>query len=196
MLDLQLFAEGDVPATSNPAEVAETAPETEPKAEPAEVDIDAKIADAMAKMQAKMESDYKKRLADATAAAKKEAQRLEKMSEDERQKAEIESMRKEIETEKLNLEREKIKYEATKVLAQRNLPVEFTEYLIADDNESTLERITTFEKKYKKAIEDAVNDRLKGKAPVVSSGKGVQELGNSKVSSVFLDVIKRNQIAR
>ena len=51
----------------------------------------------------------------------------------------------------------------TKVLAERNLPVEFTDFLIAEDNEKTLERIKTFEKKYKKAIEDAVNEKLKGK---------------------------------
>ena len=88
----------------------------------------------------------------------------------------------------------KLKYEMTKVLAERNLPVEFTDFLIAEDNEKTLERIKTFEKKYKKAIEDAVNEKLKGKTPPAGGGQSA-DVGKS-IKNGFMQAIYDNQIKR
>ena len=79
-------------------------------------------------------------------------------------------------------------------LLQRGLPVEFTDYLIAEDNNKTLERITTFEKQYKKAIEAAVNERLKGKAP--ASGGNTVDAKQNGVSKSFLEAIRSAQIRR
>ena len=38
------------------------------------------------------------------------------------------------------------KLEATKILASRDLPIEFVDYIVADDAETMLENINTFEK--------------------------------------------------
>lgn len=186
--DLQRFAEGEAPATDTAPELPAT--ETESKSEPAPADdIQTQINNAMKALKSELESERKAR----EAAAKKEAERLSKLSDDERQKAELETTRRELEQERANFEREKVKYEAAKVLGQRGLPVEFTDYLIAEDNTKTLERITTFEKQYKKAIEAAVNERLKGKAPA-SSGKTVDAGGGT--SSSFKEAIRSAQIRR
>lgn len=194
MLDLQLFAEGESPAAEAPTETAE--PSAEIKTEAADVDIDAKIDAAVSKMQAKMEADYKKRLADATAAAKKEAQRLEKMDADERREAELENARKELELKEKELKRKEIEIEMGKVLSQRGLPIGFMQYFITDSNEETLDRIKTFDKAYKAEIEKAVNERLKGKAPAASAPKSVDVNSGGGVNQSFLDVIKKNQVAR
>ena len=158
---------------------------------PSDVDIDAKIAEALSKAQKNFEDTLKKR----EAAAKKEAE-LSKLSDAERQKAEIENGRKELELKEKELQRKELMLEMTKVLAERNLPVEFTEYLIAEDNESTLKRITTFEKKFKAAIESAVNERLKGKAPQSGNKNPSTGGNNSRGKDDFLKVILDNQVKR
>lgn len=193
IFDLQRFAEGDAPADNsadNPSPPTSDAPPENKSDSPVD-DVQAKIDAATAKLKAELEAERKKREAD----AKKAAERLSKLSDDERRKAELEDTRRELEEQKAEFEREKIKYEAAKVLGQRNLPVEFVEYLVAEDNAKTLERITTFEKKYKKAIEDAVNERLKGKAPA-SGGKNVDAGNKNGVSSSFMDAIYSQQIKR
>lgn len=158
---------------------------------PSDVDIDAKIAEALSKAQKNFEDTLKKR----EAAAKKEAE-LSKLSDAERQKAEIENGRKELELKEKELQRKELMLEMTKVLAERNLPVEFTEYLIAENSESTLERIKTFEKKYKAAIEAAVNERLKGKAPQSGNKNPSTGGSNSRGKDDFLKVILDNQVKR
>ena len=148
--------------------------------------IDAAVSAQLAKIQSKWEQDFKKR----EELAKKEAERLSKLSDDERAKAELENTRKELEKQKADFERQKLSYETAKVLSQRNLPVEFVDYLIGDDNESTLDNIKTFEKKFNKAVEDAVTAKLKGKAPA-SSGKSVDNAGGT---DAFMKAIQASQI--
>ena len=193
--DLQRFAEGGEggenqtqtpPATEN----NETQGDEQKQEQKPEIDIDAKIAEAVAKAQKTFEETLKKQEAE----RKKKEEQLSKLSDDERQKAELENTRKELETRQAEFEREKLKYEMTKVLAERNLPVEFTDFLIAEDNEKTLERIKTFEKKYKKAIEDAVNEKLKGKTPPAGGGQSA-DVGKS-IKNGFMQAIYDNQVKR
>lgn len=180
MIDVQ---QGDAPV----AETSEVAAEVEVKGESAD-DFDTKIDAAISRVEAKLEAKYKKQLEVATAAAKKEAQKLEQMSEDERQKAELENTRKELESKAQELKRKEIELEMTRVLSQRGVPLSFMNYFITDDNETTLENIKTFEKQYKAAIENAVNEKLKGKAPAASTNKPA---GGSV--STLAELIKQNQ---
>lgn len=153
-------------------------------AEVAEVDeVQAKIDMAITKAQAKWEAEVKKR--------EEQAERLSKLSEDERQKAELENTRNELEKQKADFEREKLKYEAAKVLSQRNLPVDFVDYLIGDTNEATLGNIKIFEKQFNKAVEDVVTTRLKGKAPQTGGGKSIDSDGGKES---FLKAIMNAQI--
>ena len=191
--DLQKFAEGDAPAESTATESGDTSAtdntESGNKADDVQAKIDAAVSTQLAKAQAKWEAEFKKR----EELAKKEAERLSKLSEDERAQAELENTRKELEQQKAEFEREKLKYEAAKVLSQRNLPVEFVDYLIGGDNETTLENIKTFEKKFNKAVEDAVTAKLKGKAPTSS---GTKTVDNGNVKAGFMKAIFDNQIHR
>lgn len=194
MFDIQMFAEGE----SSPEAQTTTTENTEsqetaenPTEKKSEVDIDAKISEAMSKMQKSFEETLEKRDAE----RKKEEERLSKLSDDERQKAEIENGRKKLELKEKELQHKELMLEMTKVMAERNLPVEFTEYLIADTNESTLERIKTFEKKFKAAIEAGVNERLKGKTP--PSGSGNKTLPNiQNIKDGFMKMISANQVKR
>ena len=153
--------------------------------------VQARIDAAVAAAQKKWEKSYQKK----AAAAKKEADRLSKLSEDERAKEELEASRKELETKEQELTRKELKLEMVKVLAKRNIPVQFMDYLIADDNESTLKRITDFEKEYKKAVEAGVNEKLKGKAPQ-AGGSTLGGKGGAGVKNGFFEAIYKNQARR
>ena len=153
--------------------------------------VQARIDAAVTAAQKKWEKSYQKK-ADA---AKKEAERLSKLSEDERAKEELESSRKELEAKEQELTRKELKLEMVKVLAKRNIPVQFMDYLIAEDNESTLKRITDFEKEFKKAIETGVNEKLKGKAPQ-AGGSTLGGKDGTGVKNGFFDAIYKNQAKR
>lgn len=194
MFDIQRFAEGDgaieTPAADTNAGAESKKPAEIEPADTSDTDIQAKIDAAIAKTTAKLEADYKKRLE----AAKKEQARLEKLSDDERQKAELENTRKELAAKEAELKRKEIELEMTKVLEQRGIPIGFMQYFITDDNEATLERIKTFEKAYKSAVENAVNEKLKGRAPA-AGGKNIDNGANSKITGGFMDIINKNKLA-
>ena len=197
--DLQRFADGDAgagdagAAGDNSAGADGAAGDNKPKADPPQdkpEDVQAKIDAALAAAKAKWEKEYQKK----AAAEKKEAERLSKLSEDERKAAELENSRKELEAKEAELKKKELKLEMVKVLAERSIPVQFMDYLIAADSESTLSRITTFEKEFKKAVEDGVNERLKGKAP--ASGGTRTNTDGAGVSNGFFDAIYKNQVKR
>lgn len=197
--DLQRFADGDAGASDagaagdNSAGADGAAGDNKPKADPPQdkpEDVQAKIDAALAAAKAKWEKEYQKK----AAAEKKEAERLSKLSEDERKAAELENSRKELEAKEAELKKKELKLEMVKVLAERSIPVQFMDYLIAEDSESTLSRITTFEKEFKKAVEDGVNEKLKGKAPA-AGGTRTGENG-AGVTNGFFDAIYKNQVKR
>ena len=198
--DLQRFADGGTDSgaadTTNGTENngdGKTTPGTSDSQtkENQEADVQKRMDEALAKAKARWEKEYQQK----AAKAKKEAERLSKLSEEERAKEEQETMKKELETKEKELNRKELKLEMVKVLADRNLPVEFMDYLIADDNESTMERIKTFDKQFKKAVETAVNEKLKGKAPKAGSTGSGNNAG-AGVKNGFFEAIYKNQAKR
>ena len=189
--DLQRFGDdaGDSAGADN---ASDNKPKTDPaddKQDDAQAKIDAAVAARLADEKAKWEKAYQKK----AAADKKEAERLAKLSEDERRAAELEARNKELEEKDQEIRRKELKLETVKVLADRSLPVAFADYLIAEDSESTLKRITAFEKEYKKSVEAGVNEKLKGKAPAASGGGAGDSAG---VENGFFKAIYDNQAKR
>lgn len=197
IFDLQRFANGGDAGgdggTGDSAADGESKPKSDPpenKSDDTQAKIDAAVAARLAEAKTKWEKEYQKK-ADAE---KKEAERLSKLSEDERKAAELENSRKELEAKEAELKKKELKLEMVKVLAERSIPVQFMDYLIAEDSESTLSRITTFEKEFKKAVEDGVNEKLKGKAP--AAGGTRTNTDGAGVNNGFFDAIYKNQVKR
>ena len=199
VFDLQRFANGGDGSAGNDAAGAEGAaggdnkPNSDPsenKSDDTQAKIDAAVAAHLAEAKAKWEKDYQKK----AAAEQKEKERLSKLSEDERKAAELENSRKELEAKEAELKKKELKLEMVKVLAERSIPVQFMDYLIDADSESTLSRITTFEKEFKKAVEDGVNEKLKGKAP--AAGGTRTNTDGAGVNNGFFDAIYKNQVKR
>lgn len=105
---------------------------------------------------------YEESLKQEVKKAVEEEKRLSKLSEEERKKEVQEQKLKDIEKrEQALLFKEKLA-EVKEDLIKRNLPVTFAEYMICESADKTLQKITEFEKAFKKAVEDEVNKKIKG----------------------------------
>lgn len=95
-----------------------------------------------------------------------EAEKLKRMSEQERQQAEIKKQLDGFNKMKSEMAREKLLNQTSKELSTRNLPIEFSEFVMAGDSETTMERLNVFNEKFtsevKKEVDRQVNERLKG----------------------------------
>lgn len=103
-----------------------------------------------------------------TEEAKAEAERKAKLTEAEK----LAEERKEFEAMKKQFEYEQRVNSTSKVLASNNLPIEFADFLIAENDEATTKRVDLFKNAFNDALEKAVNERLRGKTPKTSAVNG------------------------
>ena len=105
-----------------------------------------------------------------TEEAKAEAERKAKLTEAEK----LAEERKEFEAMKKQFEYEQRVNSTSKVLASNNLPIEFADFLIAENDEATTQRVDLFKNAFNDALEKAINERLRGKTPKVSTSKPLE----------------------
>lgn len=109
----------------------------------------------------KFETDYAAKLED----EKNEAAKLAKLSEEERFKEELRIEREKFEAERKEFQKAQLEAETIKQLSTHKLPTQFAQYLVADDAETIQTNIAQFSEHWSKAIDDAINQRLKGSTP-------------------------------
>ena len=102
-----------------------------------------------------------------TEEAKQEAERRAKLTEAEK----LAEERKEFEATRKQFEYEKRVNSTSKTLASNNLPIEFADFLIAEDDEATTQRVDLFKNAFNEAVEKVVTQRLKGTTPRTSTIK-------------------------
>ena len=100
-----------------------------------------------------------------TEEAKAEAERKAKLTEAEK----LAEERKEFEAMKKQFEYEQRVNSTSKVLASNNLPIEFADFLIAESDEATTQRVDLFKNAFNEALEKALVERLKGNTPKTST---------------------------
>lgn len=123
---------------------------------------------------------------------KVEAEKLAKMSEAEKQKALFEKDKAKFEEERKKYQLDKMELELVKQLNSKGLPVEFSKYLLHEEAETCLNNINEFEKTWQTAIENAVNEKLKGNTPKVGSSSTATTTNDND----FINIIKQNQARR
>lgn len=96
----------------------------------------------------------------------KEAERLSKLSEEDRVKEQLNIDRAAFESEKAEFLKEKMLTSCQKELINNNLPTEFANLLVTDSADSTNENIKAFKEQWNKSLESAVNERLKANSRV------------------------------
>ena len=117
-----------------------------------------------------------------TEEAKAEAERKAKLTEAEK----LAEERKEFEAMRKQFMYEKRVNSTSKVLASNNLPVEFADFLIAETDEATTQRVDLFKNAFNEALEKSVRERLRGNTPKISTQKKEKEL------DAFLKALNEN----
>lgn len=126
-----------------------------------------------------------------------EAEKLKRMSETERQQAEMKKQLEEYNRMKAEMAREKLNNQVVKELALKNLPVEYAEYVMVDnDAEATMERLSTFAEKYnadvQKEVDRLVQERLRGNAPKAANVQAKTSFTVEDIKNMSPDEINRN----
>ena len=122
-----------------------------------------------------------------------ESEKLKAMDESQRKEYEYSQKLQELEAREREFAIAQNKLEATKVLANRELPIEFVDYIVAEDADTMMENITTFERAFKSAVADAVAKKIASPAPKNGS---VKQTGMTKEEFRKLNVAQQTEIYR
>lgn len=95
-----------------------------------------------------------------------EAQKLETMSEKEKKKYQEEKRIKELDDREAAITRRELTAQAKVQLADKGIPTELAEILNLTDAESCKKSIEIVEKAFQTAVEKAVEEKIKGNAPI------------------------------
>lgn len=122
-----------------------------------------------------------------------EAEKLAKMTAQEKSEYLQNKREKELEEREKKVARDELMAEAKNTLSGKNLPLELAEVLDYTDADSCNKSITMVEKAFQKAVETAVEERLKGEAPPRKSS-ATDKSGTGAAG--FVSIIKENQSKR
>lgn len=147
---------------------------------------DKRVTQAMKTAEQKWQREYEKKLED----EKSEAEKLAKMSADERAKAQFEKEKEKFESERAKFQRDQLELETVKELGKQGLDVEFSSFLMGENAESTNENIKLFKEKFDGAVEKAVQERLKGKTPKTTDKDTT--ISVDKLKGMSIDEINAN----
>lgn len=133
-----------------------------------QAETDRKTTKALQTAKEKWEAEFKEKLA----AEKSEAEKLATMTAEERTKAELDAQKAAFEQERQSFLKEKLELQTIKELSAEGLPTEFSTYVMAESAEDTSNNIKAFKSEWQKAIEAAIDERLKGRTPSASNTSG------------------------
>lgn len=142
-------------------------------------ETDRRVTSALKKQQQKFENE------------RAEAEKLRDMDEAQKKEYEFQKRVAELEAKEKEFALTQNKLSASKVLADRGLPVQFVDYIVAEDAETMMTNINDFEKAWKAALADAVNARLATPAP---KGSSVSQTGLTKKEFEKLTVAQQAQL--
>jgi Domain of unknown function (DUF4355) len=150
---------------------AQAKEQVEKRLELSEKELQSEIDKAVTKALKTRDSKWEEKLQERIEKERSEAERLATMSHEERLKAEIDAERKQFEDERKLFLRERLELETVKQLQTEGLPTNFSGFVIGETADVTNQNIKAFKDAWVNAIENAVNERLKGDTPKSSNGK-------------------------
>ena len=122
-----------------------------------------------------------------------EANRLKEMDDNQRKEYEYNQKLQELEQREKDFAVAQNKLEATKVMANRGLPVEFVDYIVAEDAETMLENINVFERAFKSAVSDAVSKKISNPSPKQGAA---QQTGMTREDFKKLNISQQAELYR
>lgn len=129
------------------------------------------VESALSKTKSKLESEYSQKIEE----AKKEAERLAKLSEKERKDEELKLREEQLTNRLKELEQKELKSDAISDLSTKGLPPTFADFLVQSDAETTLKNINTFKEAFDNAVNEAVKEKLRQDPPKTGGGLGAND---------------------
>lgn len=123
-----------------------------------QVEADRRVSQALAKQQAKFKQQMD------------EAEKLRTMNEEQKAQYQLEQRIKEIEAKEKEFALKENRYEAQKIMAEKNIPLAFADFIVAEDAETMMANISLFEKEFKRAVRAEVDKRIASPAPKANIG--------------------------
>lgn len=118
-----------------------------------------------------------------------EAEKLAKMTEDEKTKYLQQKREKDLTAREAAVTRKELMAEAKNTLASDNLPVELAEVLDYSDADSCMRSMEKVKAAFQKAVETAVEEKLKGgKPPKKATGTDTQEALEKQVFNAMMGI--------
>lgn len=130
-------------------------------------EVDKFIKDRLTREQTKWDKAIEKKVADKI----KESQRLSELSEDELKAETLTQKEQEIEEREQRIRSRELLIDAEDALRERKLPADFAPFLLAEDEEATMENINVFKKAFNDAVKSEVKNELTGETPQVNKNK-------------------------
>jgi hypothetical protein len=122
---------------------------------------DKRVTQALRTAREKWEAEFTEKIQK----ERTEAEKLAKMTEAERLQVEFDKQKQAFEDERKSFLKEKLELQTVKTLQSEELPAEFSGFVMSDSAEQISENIKLFKEQWQKAIEKAVDERLKGSTP-------------------------------
>jgi ABC-type branched-subunit amino acid transport system substrate-binding protein len=174
--DIKKTPEVETPDTSNKVDKEEEISFTEKQQEKVNELISSRLERAEKASNekfSKLEQKFKKQVEE----ARKEGERLAKLSADEKEKEVLENQRKENEEREKVLASRENKLEAIGLFSQAGIPIELVDYVVTPDRDKTIENTESFVKNFQKSLEQAIAKKLEGQPPKDVSGETTSKTG-------------------
>lgn len=158
--------------------------------------INAAVAAAIKKQDELWEKKFKQKFA-AEKQKSSEAKRLAEMSEADKVNERIKALEDENAAMKANAARAEMATQVRSMLQAQNINVgdALINNLIGADADSTKEAVNTFAAEFKKAVNAAVKEQLKGKTPRAGSGNGTKGMTKEEIMKIKNPIERQNAIA-
>lgn len=144
-------------------------------------DIDKIIARTIARERKKAEEE------------REEAAKVAKMTAEEKAKHEFEQEKKRFEEERALYLKDKTKMTLERKLMENELDVNLADFLIAEDEDTSLDNLNKFKEIFNSCLEKAVAKRLKGETPK-TGGFSNKDEGITKEQFKKLSILERQKI--
>lgn len=115
-----------------------------------------------------------------TAKQAREAEKLERMTEAERMAEKLSALEKKLEAKEKEEARKSLESATLKELSTRGIDADFLDFVIAEDAETTKQKLDIFTQKYNAMVDakvdSIVKERLRGEAPKTVTNNGEKTL--------------------
>ena len=151
---------------------------------------DKDVDEIVKKKQAKWQKQQEEKIKEL-----EEAQKLEKMNEEDQLKYKLEKYEKELEAYKQRENQNAMAKVAKNMLFEEGIKVSdgLVANLITDEAESTKENVKDFAKEFKEAVENGITEALRGKSPGVKKTGVKSSQGQRSEILGIKDAVKRRE---